>query len=313
VSRERRWDVLAVGDADVDLYLRVSRLPQRDEKVIGSLLGEFPGGISANFACAASQLGMRAGLIAVVGDDRYGEIALQSLRDAGVATELVVVRQGGRTFFCVVMLDDSGEKALTLVVTECIAPQREDINPESLGETRLVHLIANDVDDTTWVAREAKQRGALVSLDIEPTTTIDASPHGFRTLLSHVDLAFPNAAGLRSLVGGDEIEGAREILRFGPRIVVVTLGAQGCLIVTGDETIRLPGFAVPVADTTGAGDCFIAAFVSGYLNGWGLRRCGTVATAAAAISVTAIGSQSAQPTLAQIEAFVAERAATSAR
>lgn len=309
MSRERRWDVLAVGDADVDLFLRVDRLPQRDEKVIGSLLGEFPGGISANFACAASRLGMRAGLIAVVGDDRYGEIALQSLVEAGVATDLVVVRERGRTFFCVVMLDDSGEKALTLVVTECIAPRREDIDPEALGQARLVHLIANDVDDTTWVARHAKLRDALVSLDIEPTTTIDASPQGFRALLSHVDLAFPNAAGLRSLVGGDEVEGAREILRFGPDIVVVTLGAQGCLVVTDEETLRIPGFAVPVADTTGAGDCFIAAFVSGYLNGWGLRRCGIVATAAAAISVTAIGSRSAQPTLAEVDEFLAERAA----
>ncbi len=274
MSQDRRWDVLAVGDADVDLFLRVPRLPQRDEKVIGSLLGEFPGGISANFACAASRLGMRAGLIAVVGDDRYGEMAMTNLREAGVDSDLVVVRQGGRTFFCVVMLDDSGEKALTLVVTECIAPRREDIDPESLGAARLVHLIANDVDDTTWVARHAKQRGTLVSLDIEPTTTINAAPEGFRTLLSHVDLAFPNAAGLRSLVGGDELEGARAILGMGPRVVVVTLGAQGCLVVTEEESIRLPGFAVSVADTTGAGDCFIAAFVSGYLNGWEPRRGG---------------------------------------
>ncbi len=301
----RRWDVLGLGDADVDLYLGVPHLPQRDEKVVGSLLGEFPGGVSANFCCAASRLGLRAGLIAVVGDDRYGELALQSLRQDGVDTDLVVVRPGGQTFFCVVMLDDSGEKALTLVVTDCIAPLPTDIDPESLGEARLVHLIANDVEMTTWVAREAKARGTLVSLDVEPTTTINASPVAFRGLLSQVDLAFPNAAGLRSLVDGDELSGAREILRLGPKVVVVTMGAQGCLIVTEDETIRLPANTVPVADTTGAGDCFNGAFVSGYLRGWDLRRCGTVAADAAAISVTKVGSRTALPTFAEVERFLA--------
>jgi ribokinase len=304
VSRKRRWDVLAIGDADVDLFLSVSHLPQRDEKVLGRLLGEFPGGISANFCCAASKIGMRAALVALVGDDRYGELSLASLREANVDTDLVIVKPGGQTFFCVVMLDDSGEKALTLVVTDCIAPRPADIDPESLGQARLVHLIANDVDDMTWVAREAKKRGTLVSLDIEPTTTIGVSETGYRTLLSHVDLAFPNAAGLRSLFAGDELAGAREILRLGPKVAVVTLGADGCLVVTQDEAIRLPAYTVPVADTTGAGDCFIGTFVSLYLQDWTLRRCGTYASAAAAISVTKVGSRTALPTLDDIERFL---------
>lgn len=50
MSTGRRWDVLGVGDADVDLYLRVSRLAGRDEKVLANLLGELPGGVVANFA-----------------------------------------------------------------------------------------------------------------------------------------------------------------------------------------------------------------------------------------------------------------------
>ena len=308
MSRERRWDVLGIGDTDVDLFLSVPRLPRRDEKVLGRYLGEFPGGVIANFCCASSRIGMRTGLVTVVGDDRYGEMAIASLHEASVNTDLVIVKPGGQTFFCVVMLDDSGEKALTLVVTDCIAPLPEDLDPETFGAARLVHLIANDVDVTTWVAREANRRGTLVSLDIEPTTTVDASPAGFKALLSLVDLAFPNAAGLRSLVGGDELAGAREILRMGPKVVVVTMGAQGCLIVTEDETIRLPAYAVPVADTTGAGDCFNGTFVSGYLKGWDLRRCGTVASAAAAISVTKIGSRTALPTLNEIDRFLTRNA-----
>jgi len=305
VVSHRRWDVLGIGDADVDLYLRVPRLPGRDEKVLGGYLGEFPGGIVANFCCAASRAGMRVALASVVGDDRFGSVALAALTHDCVDTSLVVVKPGGQTYFCVVMLDDSGEKALTVVVTDCIGPTVAELDPDSFGHARLVHLVANDVEATTWTAREAKQRGTFVSLDIEPTT-VDASPGAMPALLSLVDLAFPNAAGLQRLVGGDEVAGARAILDMGPRVVVVTMGRQGCLIVTAEETIRLPAFAVPVADSTGAGDCFNGTFVSGYLRGWDLRRCGEVASAAAAMSVTGIGSRTAMPTPDEVERFLAQ-------
>lgn len=247
---------------------------------------------------------MRTALATIVGDDRYGVIALDGLRDASVATDLVIVKPGGRTYFCVVMLDDTGEKALTVVETDCMSPDIADLDPESFGEARLVHLMASDFDVTVWIAREAKRRGTLVSLDIEPTTVSD----DFASLLGLVDLAFPNREGLRRLAAGDELAGAREVLALGPQVVVVTMGSQGCLIVSKDETIRLPAFPVPVVDTTGAGDCFNGAFVSGYLRGWDLARCGRTAAAAAAISVTAVGSRTAQPTLAEVERFLTERA-----
>ncbi|HEU0114664.1 MAG TPA: carbohydrate kinase family protein [Thermomicrobiales bacterium] len=301
---ERRWDILGVGDADVDLFLRTPRLPGRDDKVLGELVGECAGGMVANFCYSAARMGSRVGLASVVGADRYGEMALAGLRAAGVDLGPVVVKPGGRTYFCVVLLDDSGEKALTVVKTDCLAPGREDVDPASFGEARLVHLIAGDQDFTFWAAREAKRRGALVSLDIEPTSWGDR-PAQLAALLARVDLAFPNAAGLRQIAGNDPLAGARLLLGLGPRVAVVTMGARGCLAVTADEAVAIPARRVPVVDTTGAGDCFNGAFVSGFLKGWDVRRCGELATAAAALSVTRVGAQSGVPTLAEAEAFAA--------
>lgn len=303
---ERRWDILGIGDADVDIYLDTPRLPGRDEKVLGGLIGEFPGGIVANFCCAASLAGSQVALVSLVGDDHYGEVALAALQVCGVDTSPVVVRQGGRTYFCVVMLDDSGEKALVVVKTECIGPGREDIDVGLIGEARLIHLVANDPELTAWLAEQARERGTLVSLDIEPTT-VGSRPE-MRRLLKSVDLAFPNAAGLRELAEGDELAGAREVLDMGPRVVVATLGARGCLVVSKDEAFRVPGIAVTVADTTGAGDCFNGVFTTGYLQGWDLRRCAATATAAAALSVTGVGSRTALAPLAEIEAFMRQHA-----
>lgn len=303
----RRWDVLGVGDADIDIYLGVGHVPGRDEKVLGTLLGEFPGGVVANFCCAASNAGVCVGLASLVGNDAYGRQALAALANAGVDTSLVVVKPDGRTYFCVVLLDDSGEKALTVVATDCISPRREHLDPETFGEARLIHLMAHDIALTTWVTREAKSRGTLISLDIEPTTV--GSPAEMAALMASVDLAFPNAAGMQRLFPGDLLEGARALLAMGPSVVVVTLGAEGCLVVSELETIRLPGIEVNVVDTTGAGDCFNGTFVAGYLQGWPLERCAHIANAAAAISVTGLGSRGALASLSEVERFLAERAA----
>lgn len=300
----RRWDILGIGDADVDIYLDTPKLPGRDEKVLGDLIGEFPGGVVANFCCAASVAGARVALLSLVGDDRFGQMAIDALQTCGVDTGPVVIREGGQTYFCVVMLDDSGEKALVVVKTDCIGPTRADIDPGLIGEARLVHLMANDIELTTWVAEHAVARNTQVSLDIEPTTV--GSPAAMARLLRSVDLAFPNAAGLRALASGDELNGAREILALGPRVVVVTLGARGCLVVSPDEAFHVPGIPVPVADTTGAGDCFNGTFAAGYLRDWDLRRCAKIATAAAALSVTGVGSRSALATLPAIESFMRE-------
>lgn len=290
----REWDVLGVGDASVDLYLRVDRLPGHDEKVMGSLLGEYPGGVVANFCCAAARMGSRVALAAVVGGDAYGQLAVESLTRCGVATEAIRVLPGKRTYFCVILLDPSGEKALTVVETDCIRPRRADVDPALFGRTALVHVKGGDLDLATWAAREARRRGALVSVDIEPDASDDYL-YRLGPLLSNADVVFPNEAALRQLGGEDLAEGARALLTRGPTVVVVTRGARGALVVTADCAIAVPAFEVPVVDTTGAGDCFTGVFISNYLKGWDLERCARFACAAAAISVTGLGARTALP------------------
>jgi ribokinase len=304
------WDVLGIGDADVDLFVKVEHLPGHDEKVMGQYLGEYPGGMIANFCCAASRFGARTALATVVGEDRYGEMAIAGLQEYGVAIDEVRVRPGGRTYFCIVLLDGSGEKALTIVETDCLHPNADDIDVESCRRARLVHLMASKFDFATWIAREAKKRGALVSLDLEPSM-IGPTPSSLSELLCNVDLAFPNEAALCRVSSGSTEESARLLLEMGPSVVVVTRGVRGCLITaTSGEELQIPAFRVPVADTTGAGDCFIGAFVVGSLRGWDLLRCGRFAAAAAALSVTKVGSRSALPHISDVESYLASNPET---
>ena len=97
------------------------------------------------------------------------------------------------------------------------------------------------------------------------------------------------------------------MLDLNPQVVVVTLGREGCLAVTADDEVRCPGFETEVVDTTGAGDCFNAAFLTGYLSGWSLERMANFGNAAAALSVTKLGPRAGIPTRKQVLKFLTDR------
>lgn len=301
-----KWDILGIGDTDVDIFLRVDHLPGHDEKVVAELIGEVPGGMVANFCSAAGRLGARTALVSVVGDDRYGHAAIADLAAHDVDVSLVAMRPGGRTYFCIVHLDGSGEKALSVVVTDCISPSIDQVREVDLGQARLVHLAANELDLALWTARQAKERGATVMLDIESSASSRDRPNLLR-ILRFVDIAAVNASGYEALIGGSASLDPAEILRFGPRTALVTLGARGCVAATATETASCPGFPVEAVDTTGAGDCFNAAFAVSQLRGWTLQRGVEFAAAAAAISIGRVGGHAAAPSMAEVTSFLAGR------
>lgn len=289
----RRWDVIGVGDIDVDMFLEVPTLAGRDEKVPARLLGEHPGGMIANVTCAVSVLGGSAAMVGRVGTDAYGEIAVRGLRDLGVDTSQVTVVNGGRTFYCVIMLDGSGEKALTAVLTDCHRPGRGDIDPACFADTRVVHLAGDYLDLAIWVGREARDRGALVSLDLEASTAAHGVP-ALRPLLGDTDVLFMNHAGSRMF--HDDPERALHLAHaLGPRVVVVTLGAHGVLASDSVDVVRVEVLQSPVVDTTGAGDCFIGAFLSQLLTAPGVEQASRYAVAAATASIRAVGARTALP------------------
>jgi len=307
-------DVVALGDTDVDLYIRVERLPSHDEKVPGDYAGIYGGGVAANFTCAASRLGMRTGLISSVGDDNFGAIALRSLDEYGVDTGGVSVLAGVPTYFSVVALDPTGEKALIIVRTDAFFPRWERIPTAYIERARLLHIAPFDLGAAARAAGHAAEAGVAVSVDLEPGMVgkesggLDAAI----PLLERTRLLFPNEQCITALFGDIPLEeGAARLLGHGPQMVVVTRGAQGAFIMTRSERFSVPAFRVAVRDTTGAGDCFNAAFVSAWLRGEPVESCGRFANAAAALSITEVGSRGNLPTRDEVEAFLDERASGS--
>jgi ribokinase len=300
-------DVIGVGDADIDIYLDVTRIPGRDEKVLARSVHLCPGGMVANFLVALRRLGTTCGFHGPVGDDEFGRLTLADLAANEVDTSGAVVKPGERTYFCVVMLDQSGEKALVVAPTGCLFPQPDDVSEEWIARARHLHTTAAIVPTVAKAIRLAKQHGLTISMDIEPSAAGDRAE--LWPLLTQVDLLFVNQRALKFLCDRDSPrEAAKLITSRGTGTVCVTMGQAGSLVANSAISFRAETFSVPVVDSTGAGDCFAAGFVHGFLNDWPLHQTATFASAVGALSVIQRGGHTGAPTFRQVTEFLAEHA-----
>lgn len=304
---ERPYDVIAVGGVDVDIVMTVDRLPSHGEKVLGRLVGRLPGGTVGNFACAAGRLGLNVASFSIVGADDAGRLVLADFEQFGVATDFVRVDPEVETHFTVILIEPSGERSIVVVP---MFKERHDLDlaRQALSKARALYLMPNDVEQFIALASIAREVGALVMIDVEPT--IGADRRKLEQILAWTDIASFNEAGLTAVSGEEPtVAGARSLLAFGPNTVVVTLGSRGALAVTHEESAQRAGFHVPVRDTTGAGDTFNAAFLSATLRGEPLPRRLLFANAAAAIAVTGLGPRGSLPTRTEVEAFLDQQEA----
>jgi sugar/nucleoside kinase (ribokinase family) len=138
-------------------------------------------------------------------------------------------------------------------------------------------------------------------MEVNTLKDIDAA----KAMLRYTDIVFSSEEGLRTLTGSNSADyGVGEILSTGPEIVVLTMGSRGAALFTSKGRYSTAVYDVPVKDTTGAGDCFHAAFLYGILSDWNLQCCLEFASAASAILVQKIGARGGLPSLLEVQNFM---------
>lgn len=297
---------LCIGDVDVDLLASVSRLPALDDKVAGRRLGLTVGGMAANVAVGLARLGAPTRLAAALGDDDHGAFAARELAREGVAADYLIRLTDTATFMSVVLLTESGEKALVRLETEAYLPRSIDIPDSAFADVSHVHLTLGCIALSRDCATRAKAVNATVSLDMEAADLPpDADLDAVRQILQQTDWLLINQRSHQhalARLGESSLAAAKR--------TIITLGANGCRLCASDNAsaVELPGYSVNVRDSTGAGDAFAAAFLYYHLAlnvnvGEALRR----ANAAAALSVQHVGAQTGLADNAAVEAFLRDR------
>lgn len=301
-------DVVVVGSANLDIVVPVPHHPVTGETVLGGDHRQVPGGKGANQAIAAARLGRSTGFVGCVGDDAPGATMTNALVGAGVDTGGLIVRADRPTGLAMIAVDASGDNSIV------VSPgANADLGPDdvsgsaAVAEAKVVLLQLETPVETVLAA--ARAANGLVLLNPAPAPSAPLSAD----LLAEVDVIVPNEIELAMLSGTpldsltsiDQIEMAAR--KLGGE-VVVTLGEQGCLVLTDGVATHVPAPIVDPVDTTAAGDSFCGALADALLRG-GLVDAARWAVRVGAATTLRHGASSSLPTPDEVEELLTKRSA----
>ena len=298
-------DLICIGMALVDSIIRgfdpqpVSASGYR--AVSGSLN---VGGEAVNEAMAAAKLGLKTGILCSLGQDAAGDMVISALARCGVDTARIL-RSGMTPVTTMFVREDGSRKSITNEA------HRYNFHPEKMPalftDARALILGSlfrapfDDPEIIHSVLEAAETAGQIVFADTKLPNFRFLSLDDLKDSLPLIHFITPNEDEAKYFTGKEEPEKMADVfLNYGVRNVIIKLGADGCLLKSAKETLRLPGYPVNAVDATGAGDNFLAGFVSEILRGSSLHDALRFANACGAICTTAIGAGSALKSRTQV-------------
>lgn len=301
--------VIVCGSSNTDMTVTVPDLPTAGQTVLGQSFATSPGGKGANQAVAAHRAGAEVVFIAAVGDDDLGRQALAGYRREGLNVDHVKIAKNTASGVALIFVGRGGENMIAVAsgANHTLGPHDIDALPDSLFRGGDVFLTGLEIPIPTAIRamRRARQAGMTVILNPAPAPSLSETEVGI--LLSVAEILTPNrveAMMLAGVGGGQRPEPricANALRALGPRAVVVTLGAGGCLVDEGDSCQTLPAPVVDAVDTVGAGDAFNGALAVAIAEGRSLVDASRWAIVAASLATTRPGAQSALPFRREIE------------
>ncbi|MFF4268735.1 carbohydrate kinase family protein [Streptomyces sp. NPDC001536] len=299
-SDDPPWDVYLTGPVFLDIiFTGLDSAPVRGTESWARGMGSSPGGV-ANMATALARLGLKTSLAAAFGSDHYGEYCWDAL-EQGEGIDLSPSRTiTGWHSPVTVSMAYEGERTM---VSHGHEPPPEEAAPDCPPRARAAVASLVPGKRAPWIAQAAGE-GTRVFADVGWDETGAWDLAGLADL-EHCEAFLPNAAEAMRYTGASCPREAAHALTAHVPLAVVTLGAEGAYAVdrrTG-ETAEVPAIAVEALDPTGAGDVFVAGFVTGTLAGWPLADRLAFAGLTAALSVQEFGGSLSAPGWSEIGAW----------
>ena len=311
MSEHRRWDLLVIGELNVDIIAAgLKQLPELGKEILASGIELRMGSSSAICAAAASKLGLRVGFVGKVGDDLFGRFVVARLRELGVDTRPVIVDPSIRTG-ATIAISTPEDRGFITYLGSIAALTLEEVDQSLFDQAHHVHSSSFFLQQGLQpgypnLFAAAKARGCTTSLDTgyDPLERWDSA---LWDTLRQIYIFLPNEVEAPAIAGCADPEAALEVLAETVPTVVVKLGSGGAIARRGERYVQVPAFPVEVVETTGAGDTFNAGFLAAQLRGLALEESLTLAVAAGSLSVTKVGGSEGAPTLEEVRTFLRER------
>jgi sugar/nucleoside kinase (ribokinase family) len=288
------FEVTIAGEVNLDLILYgvPEELP-RERELLADRMKLTLGGSSAILAHNLAALGSRVGFQSCIGDDDFGEIALQTLQQSGVDVSRVRRMQGAVGTGITVVLQRAQWRNMVTYSGTIAELAWDELDLDYLKNSRHFHLSSFYLqrrlrERIPELFRRMKEAGLTTSLDTNDDPD-DGWEGGLHAALRYVDIFLPNEREVQKAAGLADLEAAIHKLSAMVPLLVVKLGREGALAQRGSERFMSSAITVESVDPVGAGDSFDAGFLHEYLRGGDLPACLAAGNLAGAFSTTRPG------------------------
>ena len=308
-------DIVTMGLTVCDVLVKpvTPELFQRDSMPVK--IDFKPGGDACNVALNAAALGMRTGLVTVLGDDANGTFLTRYLAEHAVDVSGIKTSSQCSTGTSIVMVEPNGERHFLADTNIFQELEPAQITRQLLTGAKVLSLNScyrlPRLDDggVVPVFQMAHELGVLTAMDTTWNRKGDWLER-IESALYHTDLFLPSYAEAVQITGEKDVRAMRQFFqRYGIRILSVKMGSEGAYVTDFQNEYMIPPFPVEhVADTVGAGDSYVAGFLTAQVKGMDLYESAVFASAVASFTVLVKGAVGGVPPMEEVEAFIRKTA-----
>lgn len=296
-------DVVCVASWNVDLIAHIPQPLERGQTRMAQAFDRLPGGKGSNAAIAAARQGAQVGLIARIGGDDFGQMGLDLWARESIDSQHVLRGAGETNGTALILVYEDGDNSIAVYPGAGAGLTATHVQAATgmLAHARVVMASCEVPLAATLAAFEiARAHGVLTLLNPAPATPLPDA------LWPLVDVLTPNEGELLMLADALDIEtAALRLLQRGVGALVVTLGERGCALFRPNAApLWVPGHAMQVVDTIGAGDTFTGTLAAQLAQQSPWPQALRWANAAAALSTQARGAVTAMPARSQVQAWL---------
>ena len=274
-------EVTVLGIFVADLSFSANKIPTTGETILGDKYNIGPGGKGCNQAIALARLGCNVNFISKIGDDDYGKLALNSLKQNKIDTSNIIISKEHQTGVAGIHVDsNTGQNAITVIRGAPASFTKDDIDINIIKKSKIfLTQLEIPIEVTLHCLKAAKESGLINILNPAPACKLD------KEFFSLADYFTP-----------------KRLLALGLKKVIITLGEKGLFYSDGKEEIYIKALPFKkVEDTTGAGDAFNGGLAYALSKNKSIKECLNIANQVAGLSTLKLGAGNSMPLLTDLK------------
>ena len=297
---------VCMGAHVLDVLVRpVDQIPEGQGGVLVEQIRMAPAGAAGGTAVTLAKLGAEVHSAGGVGQDLLGETLVRMLEEYGVDCTALVRRPDVQTSASVLPIRENGDRPALHVIGANGGYSLDEVPWNVIESADFLHLGGPEFlpEAAPKILEFCREHGVTTSADL----LADGWPELLEMIapaLAHLDWFMPNDDQVKKLTGKDDVEAAAQaLLERGVGGVAATCGAEGSLVVTPGQTVRVPAFETEVVDTSGCGDSYVAGFLRGLSDGMPVEESARLGSACASLVAQGLGSDAGEFDLAAAREF----------